>query len=373
MIRARKTIDRLDPYRPPEEGRAAMLRLDFNENMAGCPPGIARALRRAMTPEWFTVYPEYENARRALAGYFHVSPDELLITNGVDDAIMLICNTFVEPGDFLVTLAPTFAMYQFFHEIAGGKVRYARYDDQLRIPVKTLLDAAGQKSRWVAIANPNNPTGTLIAKRDLRLLLESAPQTLVLVDEAYFDFSGMTILPWIRKYPNLVVSRTFSKAFGLASLRIGFMFANRKLAGLMRRSHAVFAVNGAAVCAAVEAIRHEKQVRQYARAIVENRAELCLQLNALNIPYAPSAANFVLVHAGRHAGEIARRLRAKKILVREWSSDPCLEEYLRITVGTKPQMKRLVENLRRLRTLFSASDGRRPWSSLAASPLRECL
>ncbi|MGH9444309.1 MAG: histidinol-phosphate transaminase [Terriglobia bacterium] len=375
MIRARKTIERLQLYRPPEEGRVAMLRLDFNENTAGCPPGVARALQRAMTPDWFTVYPEYQKARRTLARYFRVSPEELLITNGVDDAIKLICDTFVDPGDLLVTLSPTFAIYRFFHEVAGGKVRYARYDDRLQIPVSSLLAAANEdkKARWVAIANPNNPTGTLIAKRDLKILLEAAPGTLVLVDEAYFDFSGVTILPWIRRYPNLVVSRTFSKAFGLASLRIGFMFTNKRLAGLMRRSHAAYAVNGVAVRAAVEAIRNEDHVGRYARMVVENRAAFCRQLDALAIPYVPSAANFVLLRAGRRAGEIARRLRAKKILVREWSLDRYLKDYLRITVGTGPQMKRLVENLEPLRPLFAAPDGRKAWCKLAASSPTEWI
>jgi histidinol-phosphate aminotransferase len=373
MIRARKAIEQLQAYHPPKEGRAEMLRLDFNENTAGCPPGVVRALQRAMTPAWFTLYPEYENARRTLARYFRVSPDEILITNGVDDAIKLICDTFVEPGDVLATLSPTFAIYQFFHELAGGRVRHARYDDRLQVSAKTLLTAFGKTARWAAIANPNNPTGTMVDKRDLKIVLETACRTLILVDEAYFDFSGITILPWIRRYPNLIVSRTFSKAFGLASLRIGFMFANKELAGLLRRSHAAYAVNGAAVCAAVEAIRHEEHVRGYARTIVDNRDAFCLELNALAIPYVPSAANFVLVRAGSQTGEIARRLRSKKILVREWSFDPCLRDYLRITIGTAPQMKRLLENLKRLRPLFETNDGRNRWHTLTALPAGSIL
>jgi histidinol-phosphate aminotransferase len=367
MIRARKAIERLQEYCAPQEGRADKVRLDFNENTVGCPPGLARALRRAMRPDWFTVYPEYEQARRELARYFHVSPDELLITNGVDDAINLICDTFVEPGDVLVIPTPTFAIYRFFHEVAGGVVRLVRYDEQLKLSPGRLLRAIGARARWVALANPNNPTGTLIPKADLKLILESVPQTLVLVDEAYFDFSGVTILPWIRRYPNLIVSRTFSKAFGLAALRLGFMFAHRDLARMMRRVHAVYAVNGVAICAAVEATRHEPYVHRYARMIVKNRNEFCRWLERLGIAHAPTAANFVLARVGPRAREIAARLRRHGVLVRDWSDEPCLTTYLRISVGTASQMRKLCTELARLHSLIETADGVAPWQELTRS------
>jgi histidinol-phosphate aminotransferase len=370
MIRARKVIERLQEYRPPKEGRAKMLRLDFNENTVGCPPGVARALQRAMKPAWFTLYPEYEQARAELARYFHVSPAELLITNGVDDAIKLICDTFVEPGDALVIPTPTFAIYKFFHEVTGGSVRLVRYDEHLRLSPERLLKSIDRRTRWVALANPNNPTGTLIPKADLKTLLEGAPNTLVLVDEAYFDFSGVTILPWIRRYPNLIVSRTFSKAFGLASLRIGFMFAHKDLARLMKRVHAAYAVNGVAVYAAVEAIRHEERVRRYAGMIVKNRDDFCRQLESWHIPHAPTVANFVLVRIGTRAKEIAQRLRRRGVLVRDWSDEPRLSKYLRITIGNAAQMLRLSTELARLLPLIEPVEGPDAWRDLtAASPI----
>src|SRR6266700_99934 len=167
MIRPRKAVERLQKYRPPLEGRAGMLRLDFNENTEGC---------------------------AVLAEYFGVSKDEMLISNGVDDAIKLICDTFVDPGDKLVVPAPTFPIYQFFQNVAGGRTALVRYDEGLRLPVERILDVINSRTRWVALANPNNPTGTMIPKGDLRAILEAAPRTLVLVDEAYFDFSGSTVL-----------------------------------------------------------------------------------------------------------------------------------------------------------------------------------
>ncbi|MGH9355935.1 MAG: histidinol-phosphate transaminase [Terriglobia bacterium] len=364
MIRAREAVEKLQKYHPPLEGRAGLLRLDFNENTVGCPPGVVRAFRRAIRPDWFARYPEYEEGQNILARYFGVAPEEMLLTNGVDDAIKLICDTFVDPGDAMAIPSPTFPIYQFFHELAGGKTRLIHYDDNLQLPLKTLLATAGKRTRWMALANPNNPTGTLISKPDLKRILEAMPHTLTLVDEAYFDFSGLTILSWIRKYPNLIVSRTFSKAFGLAAIRTGFLFTNRRIAALLRRAHAAFAVNAAALACALEAIRHEDYVRRYANMVVRNRARFCRQLEAMDIPYAPSASNFVLTRVGPRAHEIAMRLRRQGILVRDWSYDPHLKGYLRMTIGTTAQMKRLTTELERTRHLIETRDGSAAWRDL---------
>jgi histidinol-phosphate aminotransferase len=345
MIRARKEVEHLPQYHPPEEGRAGEIRLDFNENTVGCAPEVARALRRFLTPDLLSRYPEYEQGRARLAKYFGVRSDELLMTNGVDDSIKLLCDTFVQPGDKLVVPAPTFAMYEFFHGVAGGTIVRVPHDDEFNLPIQDLLKAVKSRPRWMALANPNNPTGKLLPKNDLRAILKAGSNTLVLVDEAYFDFSGETILPWIRKYDNLVVARTFSKAFGLAALRIGFMLTNSKLAGMMRRAHAVFPVNSVAMAGSLFAIENEEYVRSYARTVRATREEFCRRLEKLGVRYLPSAANFVLVQLGSEALKIAARLRGERILVRDWGHDPCLNQYLRITIGTASQMRRTMKAL----------------------------
>lgn len=361
MVRPRKSVERLQKYRPPLEGRGGKLRLDFNENTVGCAPEVVRALRRALNCEWLARYPEYEESRKTLARYFRVPAEEMLLTNGTDDAIKMICDTFVDPGDVLVVPAPSFPVYQFFHDIAGGRVVRVSYDEDFRLPVDKLLAAVNKRTRWLALANPNNPTGTVIPKSDLRTLLRAAPNTVVLVDEAYFDFSTETVLPWIRKFTNLVVTRTFSKAFGLAALRMGFLFANAELAQALHRAQNPFAVNSLAVACALEAIRHEGYVRRYAEEIRANRAELCRRLDAMGIPYVPSSANFVLTRVGEQAPEIARRLRVEGILVRDWSYDPHLRGYLRFTIGSTAQTRRLIEELERMEHLMDTRDGSRAW------------
>ncbi|HTG60390.1 MAG TPA: histidinol-phosphate transaminase [Terriglobia bacterium] len=373
MIRPRKAVESLQKYRPPREGRSGKLRLDFNENTIGCAPQVLRTLRRALNADWLSRYPEYEECRRTLAKFFEVSADEILFSNGVDDAIKLVCDTFVDPGDVLLIPAPTFPMYQFFHSVAGGKTTVVHYDENLRLPVQKILAALTKRTRWVALANPNNPTGTLISKSDLRTLLRAASDTLVLVDEAYFDFSGETVLPWINNFQNLVVTRSFSKAFGLAALRMGFIFANSKLLAMMRRAHSAFPVNSLALACALEAGKEKDYVRRYAQIVRASRAELCRALDALGVPYAPSAANFVLARFGEKAEEIARRLRKRNILVRDWNYDPHLRDYLRITVGSAAQTRFLIGELKRHEHLMDRRDGSGAWREFATYSPTGCF
>ncbi len=363
MVRPRKAVEQLKKYRPPLEGRGGKLRLDFNENTVGCAPEVIRALRRSLSAEEMSRYPEYEESRETLGRYFGVAKEEMLLANGTDDAIKLICDTFVDPGDVLAVPAPTFPVFRFFHSVAGGRTVEVRFDENFRLPIEKFVAAVNKRTRWIALANPNNPTGTLVPKKDLRTILQAVPQTVVLVDEAYFDFSGETVLPWVRKYPNLVVTRTFSKAFGLAALRMGCIFANAELIECLHRAQNPFAVNSLALACACEAIRHEAYVRRYAEEVRANRAGLYRRLEAMGIPYVPSAANFVLTRVGEKAPEIARRLRQEGILVRDWSYDLHLKGYLRFTIGSAAQMRRLMEELERMEHMIETKNGAHAWKN----------
>jgi len=320
-----------------------------------------------LNPEMMTRYPEYDAGRRTLAAHFRVRPEEMLLANGTDDALKMVCDTFVDPGDTLLVPAPTFPVYEFFHHVAGGKTLRIRYDQGFRLPTDEFVATLEkEKIRWVALANPNNPTGTQIPKAALKAILLAAPQTVVLVDEAYQDFSGQTVLPWIRRYPNLIVTRTFSKAFGLAALRLGCLFAHPQLIEPLQRGQNPFAVNSLALLCAGIAIRYDAQVRKYAQTIRANRAGLCRWLDAHAIPYVRSAANFVLTRVGEHAPEIARQLREKNILVRDWSYDPHLKGYLRFTIGSRTQTRRLMAELQRLAHLIQTRNGARAWKNLVS-------
>ena len=175
--------------------------------------------------------PSIEATTKRLAAFSGVRPEEMHLTNGIDDALHLIADTFIEDGDSVLVVEPTFDMYRFFAELAGARVVALRYDEEMRFPVEAVIRelrrAQKNSPRVLYIANPNNPTGTLVSRKDLRGILNAASSTLVLVDEAYFDFAGLTILPWIRRYSPTSArrQRTFSKSAGLAALPRGLPFS----------------------------------------------------------------------------------------------------------------------------------------------------
>jgi histidinol-phosphate aminotransferase len=343
-IPVRQAVLGLAPYDTPKEGRARKLRLDFNENTVGCSPAVLRALS-GMTAEQMAIYPEYQATTKRLARFFGVRPEEMHLTNGIDDALHLITDTFVNDGDSVLVAEPTFDMYRFFAELARARVIVLRYDDEMKFPVADVLRelrrSLPRKPRVLFIANPNNPTGTLVQPEDLRRILRAASQTLVLVDEAYFDFSGLTILSWIRQYSNLLVARTFSKSAGLAALRLGCLFAKPEILSVMRRACTPYPVNTAALVAAEASIRDARFLRNYTREVLRSRALLEKGLTRLGARIYPSAANFVLVDFGPAAHRLVRALERKGILVRERKDFP-REGFVRISAGTRADTRRLL-------------------------------
>jgi histidinol-phosphate aminotransferase len=346
-IPVRKAVARMRPYHPPLEGRDGKLRLDFNENVIGCSPK-ARQVIRNLTSAAVSMYPEQESVRRELARFFGVHNDELLLTNGTDEALHLIVDTFVEPDDAVLLVEPTFAMYRFYSELAGARIHALRYDAAMQFPMKALLAALRKRPRIFFLANPNNPTGSVLQPVELRRILNAATRTLVVVDEAYFEFSGITILPWIRRHNNLVVTRTFSKAAGLAGLRLGCIFANRSIAEHLRKAQSPYPVNVAALAAARACVRDQGFLRSTLREFRSSRKELERGLTKLGILFFPSAANFALLFLGSRAKEVVALLARQGTLIRDRSSDFGGAGYVRITFGTLSQTRHVLRQLEEL-------------------------
>lgn len=344
MIPVRKAVLGLAPYNAPKEGRGGKLRLDFNENTVGCSPAVLRALSR-MTAKEMAIYPEYQRTAKRLARFFGVRPAELHLTNGIDDALHLISDTFIEDGDSVLIVEPTFDMYRFFAELAGARVNALRYGDEMAFPVEAVIGALKLPPelcpRVLYIANPNNPTGTLVRRDELRKIMGAAKHTLVLVDEAYFDFSGLTILPWIRRYSNLLVARTFSKSAGLAALRVGCLFGKPEILSIMRRASTPYPVNSAALVAAEAAVRDPRFLRNYTKEVLQSRAILEKGLVRLGAKIYRSSANFVLADFGPAAPLLVRALERKGILIRA-RRDFSRVGFVRISAGTRADTRKLL-------------------------------
>jgi histidinol-phosphate aminotransferase len=346
-VPVRRAVGRMRPYNPPLEGRTEKLRLDFNENPTGCSPAVRRALAK-LSAASISAYPEQETVRRQAARHFGVRPDELLLTNGTDEALSLVVNTFVESGDTVLLAEPTYAMYRFYSELAGARIVAPRYDSTMQFPWKEILAALRSAPRVFFLPNPNSPTGNLLSLRELRCILTAANRTMVVIDEAYFEFSGVTVIPWIRRYRNLIVTRTFSKTAGLAGLRLGCIFVHRELAATMRKAQSPYPVNAAALAAAEAAMRDRNFLVQTVRRVRLGRRELERGLARLGVRYFPTAGNFVLVYFGDRAKKVVAALARRGTLVRDRSSDFNGEGYVRITFGTVAQMRTLLRELREI-------------------------
>src|SRR5947209_4482218 len=247
-------------YELPADGRLGKIRLDFNENTGGCSKAVVRALAK-LTPEPIAMYPEYENTSAQLAKYFGVHREEMLLTNGGDDALRVFFDAFVDSGSSVLICEPTFPMYRYYAEIHGARMDVLRYDEKMQFPLGKAIAALRRKPRVMFIANPNNPTGTLLRHPEIKRILAAAPQTAIVIDEAYVDFSGLTVVPWIRKYPQLFVTRTFSKAAGLASMRLGVAIACKDSLKFLRSAIPPFPVNLAALVAAKAVISDQRSLR----------------------------------------------------------------------------------------------------------------
>jgi histidinol-phosphate aminotransferase len=344
MLEARAAVKTLHAYRPPLAGRIG-LRLDFNESTVGCSPRVLARLR-SLDAELLARYPEREPVEKDVAGFLGLDSEQVLLTNGVDEAIHLLCFTYLDPGDEALIVVPTFAMYAIFAQAEGACVVEVRAGDNFGFPEKDLLARLSPRTRLVAVANPNNPTGAVVAGDVLIQVAKVAPQAALLVDEAYFEFHGETLIHHTRGVENLFVARTFSKAYGLAGLRIGILAGAPQQMAMVRRVASPYSVNAAALALLPEALQDQQYVDRYAAQVVRNREKLQQELGALGLRYWSSHANFVLVRIGSAHAELVRALRDRGILVRDRHSDPGCEGCVRLTVGTDEHTHTLIAALR---------------------------
>ncbi len=335
------------PYSPPTAGRAGKLRLDFNENTVGCSPQVIQCLTDWLNADRLAIYPEYVDARKELAAFFGVADEQMLLANGTDEAIQILVNTYVDQGDEVILLRPSYAMYRFYLEVAGAAIREIDYrPGDLEFPIDELLAAISPRTRALLIANPNNPTGTGVSLDVIERILTEASCAAVLIDEAYFEFCGVTALPLIARYPNLFVSRTFSKVYGLAAMRVGCVFSQARNVGYLHKAQSPYSVNMLAALAARAAVRDSEFVRRYVDEVLAARRMIMEGFGRMGIRYYPSQANFVLFHAGERAIEIRDKLRDRGVLVRDRSYE--LPGCVRVTAGTREQAQQFLDALKEI-------------------------
>jgi histidinol-phosphate aminotransferase len=340
----RRAVLAMPEYHPPLAGRDA-LRLDFNENTFAASPKVIERLRQ-VTAEGLTKYPEREGVERIAAAHFGLEPSQALLTNGVDEAIHLVCAAFLEEKDEALIQTPTFFMYEVSAAMMTSHIVKVQADALLEFPYERFLQAITPRTKLVVVCSPNNPTGAVVSREHLLAICAAAPHAVVMVDEAYFHFFGETVLDDVGRVPNLLVARTFSKAYGLANLRIGMLAGSANLMQYIRKVSSPYNVNGIALDCLPAALADDAYVQRYAQQVHAGRARMMEGLRTLGIEFFPSQANFVLMKIGPKHKDLVSAMRTRGVLLRDRSADPGCAGYVRITVGLEEHVTRGLDALR---------------------------
>jgi histidinol-phosphate aminotransferase len=332
-VKPRKAVLEMPEYHPPLAGRTA-LRLDFNENTFGSSPRVMERLR-TVTAEGLTKYPERETAERIVAKHFGLQPEQVLLTNGVDEAIHLICCAFLEAEDEALIATPSFFMYDVSVQMMTPHLQKVQADATLQFPFERFMESITERTKLMIVASPNNPTGAVVSRECLLAIARAAPRAVLMVDEAYYHFDGASIISDLATVPNLIVARTFSKAYGLANLRIGMLAGNPELLKYVRKVSSPYNVNGVALDCLPVALADEEYVAWYSEQVRVGRERMMNGLRELGVPFFPSHANFVLMNIGPKHKELVQAMRAHGVLLRDRSTDPGCDGFVRITIGVE--------------------------------------
>ncbi|MES2664286.1 MAG: histidinol-phosphate transaminase [Pseudomonadota bacterium] len=340
-MRPRDTVENLTAYSAPLEGRTGKLRLDFNENTVGPSPKVRQAIQN-IGPHIYAAYPAYSGFTKKLAEYTGVSSFSILPLNGVDAGIKAIFDAYGQRDAGFLTADPTFGYYFPCAAAQGMQFIKVPYLPDLSYPLDDIESELKKGPKIFAICNPDNPTGSLVEAEKIIQWVRKFPNILFVVDEIYVDFTQVTIVPDMIQYPNVIVLRSFSKAFGLAGFRVGYAIAQSGILEHLRKVMGPYDLSTPAIIAAEAALSDLNYVKQYVEDIKVSKAFTLEALNKLNRKTFCGAANYILVWPKSDCELIQKRLQDRGILVRSMAGKTVIDGAIRVTIGTKLQMKQFI-------------------------------
>ena len=326
------------------------LRLHLNENTGGCSPNVVAAVR-AFDARGLATYPDYRSAVTETAAFLGVDPEWLVLTNGLDEGVLLAALAFLAPGNAqpeVVMAMPAFETYVTTAKAMRANIVTVAPEPDYAYPLERVLDAITPNTRLIYINNPNNPTGQPVSKQAIRQVARAAPHAIVFLDEAYHDFMGDSFLAEAVSYPNVLVGRTFSKAHGLAGMRVGVMVAPPTVLEPIRAVMPLFNLNVVAVQALRAALTDPEFTPWSVAQATASKQLLYDVLDRVGLRYWKSAANFVLVDGGARARELVAGMISRGVLVRDRTGDPYTPTCFRITAGPVEHTRYAVEALEAL-------------------------
>ena len=339
-------ISQMGAYKPPLEGRDPNkhLLLDFNERTLPVSDTVKQALIDYIQDDRLQMYPSYGEVTAKIAAYCKVDEPQVMITNGSDQGIDLIIRAACTDGDEAIIPAPTFAMYLQCAKVENLNIIEPQYTRKSGFPTQEVLDAISEKTRLIVISNPNNPSGTLVNKRDILAIAKAAPDSAILVDECYFEYTRETVANVVSEYPNILITRTFSKTWGLPSIRLGYVISHPDNINTLLNIRGPYDVNQFAAVAINAALDDPHYTLNYVREVIDQaKPMLEAYLKKKKVEYWPTVANYVWAFPS-NPDAVEKHLRDNGILVRP-KVDNESKTGLRITIGDSPQTEHLIRVL----------------------------
>ena len=350
MIKPIDSVLSTKSYVPPLGNRLKRIRLDFNESNFGPSPEIKKFINNnfenLFSQTSFSIYPEDFSLINSISQKFNIPQEQILLTNGSNEAIKLIMDTYLEKDDQVIIPYPTFSIYVLLSSLKQAKIKTISYNKDLAFPINSLLGTINEKTKMIFIVNPNNPTGTCIKKSDFELILKKAPSAAIILDEAYWHYSKTNFSDLLNKYDNLFILRTFSKAYSLAGLRIGFLLSTKENIQNIFKASLPYRINILSLKLAEIALQDEKYLNKTIEITLQERESLINNLKNINLEIPASETNFFLLNIGVFKENFISHLLERNILIRNMSSYELLKNYVRISIGVPQENKLLLEGIK---------------------------
>lgn len=350
MLPVKKHLKDLQRIQNPV-ARAAYLRLDKNENIVGFDKEFVDSLRKEITSDFLTTYPEVDTLYQKIARWIGCTQENIYITAGSDAAIKAVFEVFVEPGDAVALLSPTYAMFYVYTEMFQGRLIEIHYKEGLSLSTEDILKVIYEhRPKLICIANPNSPTGTILPQEDLKNIVDVAAgqNSVVLLDEAYYLFYPISSIDLIHDYPNLVITRTFSKATGLASARLGFAAGHADIIKYLHKVRPAYETNAFAIRFAELILDSPELIEKNVQETMRGKKYVEDELAKLGIPFFKSYTNFILIDVGsfERSVQLGNALYLKKILIKSGFKVDVLKNCIRVTIGSVKQMEFFMEKFK---------------------------
>lgn len=345
LIKPKKNLEKLQAYAKEPQDKCILFKLDSNENMFAPSKRVLECLKN-IDETTISRYPDYQESICEVAKFNCVEKNQVLLTNGADEAISVVFNTFLTENDSVLAVSPSFSMPKIYSQIIGAKYIEIKYETKWKFPEKTFLKKLKDDNtiKIIHLTSPNNPTGDIIEKSFIEKLILDNAEKLIVIDETYSSYSKIKYTDFVKKYENVVILHSCSKDFALAGLRIGYILSNKKNIEEFSKVISPYSVNSIANCVLKEALQDTEHLENCRKQVEEGKNTLIEHFKKLGCTPFDSKANFILVDCKQKSRFIFQKLKNKGVLVKKFAQSP-LENHLRITIGTEKAVCKIVNEV----------------------------